>query len=132
MRPVVTREQRNDFQRQTLVDLQEATMSLMLSTSDLHEFDNLSYIQHGKRMVEPYPKKFTDANERDYPQTAVLGVRVRDDVVRALLSKLKSTLAAVQKAENQSDGIHAMAEASKQFVVLNDRIGEVLRMLDDF
>jgi|SRR5271170_4786890 len=126
-------ERRNEFQRQTLLALQDSAMKLMQTTTALHHADLMSYHEEGKWPTKPYPADTERENMLANAQTALLGVRVYDDVVRERLQQLKDkctfgTLPFSDEALSRA----AMREAGIIFVQLNKRIGEVLRSLDDF
>lgn len=123
-------DQRNEFQRKTLVDLQDAAMTLMQATTALHQFDLLSYVRVGKWHHELYPAEIDRDDQLANAATAILGVRVRDEEVRTLLQQSKDRLyEATVLSTNIENSRLAMREAGNKFVELNERIGEVLRTL---
>lgn len=124
-------DRRNDFQRQTLLDLQEAALKLMQNAGAHHHFDLVSIGKHGKRHQEPYPEDINLGGQFANARTALLGVRVRDEEVRSLLKQLKdeSTFAFLDHDKDMRESY--MQAAGSTFVELNNRIGEILRKLDD-
>lgn len=125
-------ERRNEFQRQTLLELQDASIKLMQTTTKLHLVDVSNYRKHGRRGVEPYPEQVDSDDQLANAQTALLGVRVRDEAVRTLLQQMKDALCKatlLSRSEEESD--LAMRIAGSKFVELNQRIGRVFRLLDD-
>jgi hypothetical protein len=61
----------------------------------------------------------------------MLAVRVRDDSVRELVQAMKNHATAAGMCGSQEEGDHAMNAMGAAFERLNQRIGEVLRQLDD-
>lgn len=125
-------EQRNSFQRQTLLDLQTSLMKLMQTTQGIHRIDLKNFDKYGKRYGDPYPGDIDEGCMQSNAQSAMLCVRVQDDGVRKLVQELKNKLTrATVTPESAESSELAMFEAGNCFVVVNERIGEVLRSLDD-
>lgn len=125
-------ERRNEFQRQTLLELQDAAMKLMQATSRISHFDIMAFRKHGRKGVESYPEKINSDDQIANAQTALLGVRVRDEAVRTLLQQLKDHLcAATVFSTSEEESEVAMCAAGDKFAELNQRIGQVLRLIDD-
>jgi hypothetical protein len=126
-------EQRNTFQRQTLLELQAGLMKLMQTTQAIHRVDLQNFRKFGKQQGDdPYPSDIDDACMGANAQTAMLSVRVQDDAVRNLTQQLKDELTrATLMPPSKEVAQLAMIAATKGFVTVNKRIGEVLRSLDD-
>jgi hypothetical protein len=126
------RERRNEFQRKTLLELQDAAMRLMQATHKTHHFDVMMFRKHGEMYAEPHPENISNEEQAANAITAVLGVRVRDRAIRELLQKMKDELTgATLYANSEEHSQLGMRQAGKQFVELNKRIGEVLRSIED-
>jgi hypothetical protein len=124
-------EQRNAFQRQTLLELQDALIVLMQSAGALHLQKMSSFRQHGRSRSEDIRQETNIANRDANSKTAILGVRVRDDEVRGLLKTLKAQLSAEAMTRDPEEAEDAINIAAQVFAALNDRIGLVLRALED-
>jgi hypothetical protein len=125
-------ERRNEFQRNTLLQLQDSGMRLMQATHKIHHFDVTMYRKNGNHHDTPYPEEVGLELQEANARTALLGVRVRDDRVRALLQEVKdelneATMFSVSEEHSQS----CMKLAGEKFVEMNKRIGEVLRSFED-
>lgn len=124
-------ERRNDFQRQTLLALQDAVMALMRTVGQGHLLDLRAWHERREWHPEAYPNELNLANRDANGQTALLGVRVHDDSVRSLLQRLKSECNGLMGARDREASIDAYNEASALFVLLNERMGALLREMDE-
>ncbi|MGD0682549.1 MAG: hypothetical protein ABR990_10895 [Terracidiphilus sp.] len=125
-------EQRDSFQRQTLLDLQASLMKLMQSTHAIYRIDMSNLNNFGKRDVGLYPPGASNECMQDNARTWLLNVRVRDEAVRNLTQRFKGKLTeATESSCSQEAAQKAMCTAELCFIALNERIGEVLRSLDD-
>jgi hypothetical protein len=124
-------ERRTSFQRQTLLDLQDASMQLVRSVGAIHHQDKMIYAstnQWGKQRVGD---DLSETNRLAQARTGMLGPRVRDGTVRELVSKLKTHSVEVLRSETLEDSERADLALIIIHDKLNERIGEVLRNLDD-
>ena len=124
-------ERRNEFQRQTLLDLQEWAMKLMQSVGSAHLFDMRRWAKDREWHVERYPDDTNSAIQTSNAQTAMLGVRVRNEDVKNLLWRLKHEADTITAAKTPKMAQTAIGEASTLFVLFNEKIGQVLIELDD-
>jgi hypothetical protein len=124
-------ERRTSFQRQTLLDLQEACMQLARTTGAMHHLDSMAYRSSGKWHKQLFPSDLDEEHRLTQARTLMLAVRVRDDSVRELVDKLKSLCFETGVSATQEDSDHAITSATHAHKELNQRIGELLRALDD-
>ena len=126
-------ERRNEFQRETLLSLQEAVLRLMQTSAKLHllYLDNLK--THGTGYATDAPAELAKDNQDANGLTAMLSSRVRDEEVRTLLQTLKNYLNAAVSPSNRSIEVSraAWTQVTQNAVALNLRIGDALRSLDD-
>jgi hypothetical protein len=124
-------ERRNDFQRQTLLELQEEAIKVIQNASACHHVDKMSIRKNGKRGQEPYPEAINLGVQLANARTALLGVRVHDEEVRSLLKRFKDqcSFAFLDDDEDMREAL--IQAAGSSFVELNNRIGKILRLLDD-
>jgi hypothetical protein len=121
-------ERRATFQRETLLALQEAAMKLGRATGAIHHKDIMALRTTGKQQLLP-----ADLDE-DYrvaqARTSMLASRVRDNAVRELVEQFRkfSTESTLVKTQEDNRALTAMMQIHDQ---LNQRIGELLRTLDD-
>ena len=127
----VTTERRTQFQRQTLLDLQSAVMDLARYTGKMHHHDLIGHRTTGIFHLQPYPDDVNENFRAATALTSILSVRVNDDRVRVLVSAFKSAASDVGDAENPNDSKASLDTMSGLFVELQERIGVVLRALDE-
>jgi len=124
-------ERRTEFQRQTLLDLQDAVMKLIRATGEMYHIDLMASRATGKWVKQLFPDELDNRAFSAGVQITVLGVRVRDKSIRDLLAQLKVHTDGVVFAKNQAEAEGSLGKMSDSFAALNARIGEVLRSLDD-
>ena len=124
-------EQRISFQRQTLLDLQEASAQLARSVGAVTHQDRMAYRSTGKWRKALLSDELNEGNRLAQARTGMLGPRVRDDATRQLVDKLKTRSAEAVNSPTPQDCERADIDVTLIYTELNQRIGEVLRKLDD-
>ena len=124
-------ERRAAFQRQTLLDLQEAMMQFVRTAGAMHHQDVMACRKTGKWQKQLFGEELAENSRIANARTSMLKVRVRDDSVRELLQAMKDHASAAGICGSQEEGDRAMDAMGAAFERLNQRIGEVLRQLDD-
>jgi hypothetical protein len=124
-------EQRTDFQRQTLLDLQEACMQLARSVGAIHHQDEMAFRSTKKWCKQLLSDDLDEGNRLAQARTGMLGARVRDETIRELIDKFKTYSAEAIDSPTPNDSERAVISMTVVFAELNQRIGEVLRKLDD-
>jgi hypothetical protein len=124
-------ERRTTFQRETLLDLQEAAAQLARSTGAIHHVDNTAYRSIGKWREQLLSDELDEGNRLAQVRTVMLGARVRDDIVRELIDKLKTCSTEAIHSPTKEESDRALIGMTAIYDRLNKRIGEVLRKLDD-
>ena len=122
------RKQRQaDFQRETLLALQDVLFRLQRSESQVHRVkEQASQPGIGWRQRE-VPVEFDEENRLARAEAYLLKVRVEDDKVRELTNAVTSSEVMVAFAETPIDAAAAVIAAGVAFDDLNDRIGLLLR-----
>ena len=123
-------EERNRFQFQTLLELQETLTKLVRTIGQVHYIDVMNSVSGEKRRGS-LP---SDLNDREFEanlQTIMLGARVRDDSIRESLKLLESHRAQILLVSDINKSTEMMNCVSKIYDDLNARIGQVLRGLDE-
>lgn len=130
-RKTVLEQRRADFQRQTLIELQEICATLLRKTGQAHHCDEMALKKTGEWQKAFLPDEVDEEFNQAQRRALVLLVRVRDTEVRRLAQDLKSLCADVV----QSQGLDASRRAALQMLTayeeLNQRIGVALRDLED-
>jgi len=126
---LVTR--RNDFQRQTLLDLQVASQNLLRNAGAALHQDTLSYRATGIWQKQQLPEDMSDEGLRLITETMLLGSRIRDEEVRDLAERLRSQTTKVEFSSSQAEAEGSMLAAADMQLKLIQRIGQLLREIDD-
>jgi hypothetical protein len=119
---------RNTFQRETLLALQEAFMQLNRATGAINHQDNIAGQAGGRQQL---PDGLSEGYHAAQTRTSMLVSRVRDARVRELVEKLRQFSVDSTMGGTQGDRNRAMAAMAELYDPLNQRIGEILRTLDD-
>ena len=78
-----------------------------------------------------FPDELDESNRLNQVRTYILGVRVRDDLARELTMKFRGYADAVLKSKTRTDSEEASSCMADTLEALNQRVGELLRKLDD-
>jgi len=124
-------EQRHrEFQRQTLLKLQEALHDLGRVYGEEHHAD----VMHGRKQGSWRPRAILGeelnlraaATER---RVNILASRVDDEGVRALAARMREAGSRLTFANSEDESFALLQSSIEPFGPLNDRIGEILRRL---
>lgn len=129
---VVTEERarrRDEFQRATLLDLQDAAMRLARTVGAMYGVELRGYRQTGK-WGATVGDELSEENRVGNQQTTLLTVRVLDDEVRALMREYKNATSTCALAGSKEEADAALALAIQTFDRMNERIGVLLRQLN--
>jgi hypothetical protein len=123
-------DRRVEFQRQTLLDLQDAVAKLGRFAGATYMQDLKAFKATGEwqkqRLSEDLDKEFTDTQR----MVRILCVRLRDVDARQLVGKFSNECAMIGICgKDESDKV--MERMSLSFDELNNRIGELLREIDN-
>lgn len=123
-------ERRNEFQRQTLLDLQEAANNLIKITTAINLHIANSFYATSGFTIPRSPDLDRDALDATF-QFSTLCVRVKDEQVRALAQTFqgKNLAAAFNNSPNLFENVRI--EMMDLFNKLNVRIGEALCSIDE-
>jgi hypothetical protein len=124
-------ERRAEFQRQTLIELQDAVFDLMRATGAMHHQDEMAFRKTGQwqkqLLADELDQKALMSNRR----TLMFKVRVRDGSLREMVGKLSNLSAQVAISIDRDHSNEAMTEAGELFGKVQERIGELMRTIDD-
>lgn len=119
------------FQRQTLLDLQDALNDLGRATGAMHIQDEKAYRATGEWHKQPYTEEVNENCRLAFRRVSTFRVRVHDDSVRELAQKFKNYSSEVITNVDRDMSVAALSCAFKVAEELNERIGEILRKIDD-
>lgn len=126
-------ERRTNFQRQTLLDLQEAAQQLGRSCGTTYFIKHERFLQTGKWENEdlPLPDDLNEDLRQAVTKTIMLSARVRNDGVREMAGTFKRFATGIATASSKSDAQAALNQMMATLGPLHESIGGVLRKLDD-
>ena len=125
------RQERNAiFQRETMLDLQDAIMDLTRASGEIH-FHDLKAAQEngGWKKLTQMKEGLSERTRLLQAKTSILLSRIDDKDIREKGKKLKSAVSQVAIATTQTKSEEALFEAGKLSDEINQRIGDVLRDL---
>ena len=94
--------------------------------------DTMAHRSGGEWHAQPYPEVDNQAHLAAFQTTTRLTVRVRDDPIRSMVKDLMDKCrSVVLPSTNKADSDRFILEAAHTYEMLNERIGERLRQLDD-
>jgi hypothetical protein len=124
-------ERRTTFQRHNLLDLQEAVNDLARATSAGNAEDNRVYGQTAGWQKQRADETLSENSRLAIRRTSILNSRVRDDLVRELVQKFKDSCVSATFSDSKEAADSALEMMASVFEDLSDRIGLVLRKMDD-
>jgi hypothetical protein len=122
---------RTAFQRETLLKLQECVQDTSRAANEvfLSDLANAS-LGHGwsrAKIPEEIDQKFFNTQRK----LSLLQSRVRDEEVRTICEKMKSYLIKFSFPKDQNEAMELLGHISSQSDQLNERVGLILRELDE-
>ena len=130
-RKVQVAERRISFQRETLLSLQEAVLEEARSAGQIGHIDEMEYRKTGKWLGQRLPDGLSDKARNNTVQTLLLMERVRDREIRDLTKVFRSYANQIGVCRNFEDKSRATENMANALPPLHERIGIVLRQLDD-
>lgn len=125
-------ERRIAFQRQTLLELQEAIFDLTRSTSELYLHDSNAYKASGQWGRSSFDDELSERARLCQARASMLYVRVRDDTTRELTVKVKQYSTDVAfRSKTAAEAFNSVTNIAQVSDELNERIGELLRRMDE-
>jgi hypothetical protein len=120
-----------EFQRQTLLHLQEAMLALVRTTLQIHFRDTKHAGEVGQWSKPLVPDAISDENRTLFAKTTLLVSRVRDTKLRRTGSNIKSLCTGLITATSQEQAEKARDELTFAFHDFNDQLAAIIRHLDD-
>ena len=106
-------------------------MQLARTTGAMQHLDKMAYRQTGKWQRQLFPEDLSENHRLANARTAMLTVRVRDESVRNLVQEFKDQCTHATRSATEKESERALMDMGTVFETLNERIGEILRQLDD-
>jgi hypothetical protein len=121
---------RNTFQRDTLLQLQDAVQKLARATGRANHLDEMAYRKTNEWRKEMLPEDLNEGYFVASTQTALLSSRVRDDGVRQLVENFRDVSTHAILAETPADAHRQLQGLMGISNELHGRIGMLIRTID--
>jgi hypothetical protein len=106
-------------------------MGLARATGRAHHLHHMEHKTESTWQRKMLPNDLDEGYRLAQARTLMLSVRVRDDTIRELVQNFRSYSAETTTAQSASEADQGMAKSASAHVTLNERIGEVLREIDN-
>src|ERR1017187_2612874 len=123
-------ERHNEFQRSTLLELQDEVSKFLNAGFEVFIAIKLAKKDDEKWSDTTYPGQYSVAYTAARIAADILNVRVQDERIRVQYKELRSKLGGMVWAKTEREATIAREESRKCFSQLNECIGEVIRGLD--
>lgn len=119
-------EQRDDLQRETMIDLQDAVQRYVRAVGAIVHFDEMTKRSQGPQTL--VPDEMDDELHASQVLALKLATRVRDDELRAWVKEMigEGTSAVLPHSGQPRDHKHVMGVLSE---LVQERLGEYIRSL---
>jgi hypothetical protein len=124
-------ECRANFQRETLLALQDAVVKLTRAAGKMNHLDEMEYRKTGQWGGKLFPEELSDNEHTANVTVMVLSARVRDDRIRQLAETFREHANRIGSSRTKELAGETLQKMAETLAPLHERIGEVLRKLDD-
>jgi hypothetical protein len=124
-------ERREGFQRATLLELQEILSDMMRNMGAIYHAEVAAGRAGSEWRKNLMDEALYDESFRVMKRSNVLRVRVQDEQVRTLVKEMKDTSIGIIKSRDEKSGKKALSDMANVWDKLNERIGELLRKIDE-
>jgi hypothetical protein len=124
-------ERRASFQRETLLNLQDAVVKLSRAAGRIHHLDVMEQRKNGTWGGNLLPEDLNDEAHHANVALMVLTARIRDDHIREMVQTFRNYAGRVGISRTEQAEKEALARMVEVLEPLHQRIGEILRKLDD-
>jgi len=124
-------ERKVNFQRETLLNLQEALLNLVRATGESYHQDSMIFKQTGVWQKQLLGAELDERYRLAQANISILTVRVKDEAVRTMVNQLRSLSVSTVSSSSEEAAAQAIKKGSEVMDTLNERIGVLLRELDD-
>jgi len=125
-------ESRNMFQKENLLQLQEECMKLARATGAINHNDIMVYKSTGEWRKNLTPDDWGDEHLQALQRINILSSRVSDEQVRQAVNNFKGQAVSVLESDTREAGDRSLHQMANIFVELNEKIGTVIRKIDEF
>jgi hypothetical protein len=119
---------RHEFQRSTLLELQEVLHDLGRTYGHEHHVDVMNYRRTGSWRPRPLlGEEMNKMSEEANKQSNILLARIDDEPLRGLVRAMKDAGSRITLAESEEESTDCLMRSSDTFLEANERIGVLLR-----
>ncbi|HDR8984381.1 hypothetical protein [Burkholderia vietnamiensis] len=122
---------RADFQRATLLELQEACQQLARATGRMAHEDLVAFRTTGKWHMHRLSEETDQSSLKGFTSVSKLRVRVRDEEIRDLANTFSLKCIAVGSANTEEASDRELTRMGIVLDQLQEKIGAALRSVDD-
>jgi hypothetical protein len=122
---------RSDFQRESLLALQDASQRLMRTAGAMHHQDVVEYRTTGKWQRQQFGDDLSNQQLHANTDTMLFTSRIRDDKVRDLADRLRIYVHEIASSPDEATADGRLLVAGNTQQTLIQRIGQLVRELDD-
>ncbi|HEM7876471.1 TPA: hypothetical protein U2L31_002852 [Burkholderia contaminans] len=122
---------RADFQRATLLELQDSCQLLARATGQTAHEDLIAFRTTGKWQKQRLSEEADQSSLKGFTSVSKLRVRVRDDEIRELAKTFSSQCVAVGNSTTEQTSNRALFQMGDTLEKLQEKIGVALRSVDD-
>ncbi len=122
---------RNELQRATLLELQEAAQALGRFAGRVQHEDIMAARKSGTWGTNLVGHEIDEGFRSSIADVAKLRVRTRNQEVQRLASNFAQGCAAIARAESELESARKLSEAMEIYLALTEEIGRTLHSLDD-
>ena len=123
-------ERRDEFQRDTLLQLQNASQKLLRNAGAMLHQDIVAYRTSGVWQKQMLPDNLSEDGLKLNTEAMLLASRVHDEEVRNLTGKLREEIVTVSLAPGEAEAENRMGRSAEIQRELIERTGHLLRQLD--
>lgn len=124
------KQRRTEFQRQTLLDLQDSLAKLVRATGQGHHLDDMASRASGQWQKQLWGDDLDERYRLAQVQTSLLGVRVANEDVRNDIEELKAASSKTALSPSKASADAELERMARAYERVNRRIGDLLRGLD--
>jgi uncharacterized coiled-coil protein SlyX len=124
-------ERRTDFQRETLLRLQDAVFELSRVVSKMNHLERMEYKKAGTWGKLMFPEELDDDSLKATVKTSMYMVRVRDQGIREMATTFRNLASKLNICKTPVEAEQTLMEMMAAIPPLHECIGIVLRKLDD-
>lgn len=126
-RRITLEERHADFQRQILLELQDAAQDLARGAGQAHRKDTVAFKQTGTWQKQPFAADIDDRITQSNIRCIKLASRITDDSIRELTKSFRLHALGISACRTEGEADALMLTSIKELQQLHELIGQQLR-----